>query len=94
MAFSKISLHKSESSGRRPQFLEVMEFIHFEALDEDENIDFNVEGKVSDDDLSSFIDDSEKNENVCDYYRFDNVTRSAESALKNVLELKYYSLML
>ena len=47
-----------------------MEFIRFEALDEDENdVDFNVENKVSDD-LSSYIDDSERNENVCDYYKF------------------------
>ena len=28
-------------------FLEVMEFIHFEALDEDEDIGFEVAGKIS-----------------------------------------------
>ena len=59
-----------------------MEFIHFEALDEDEYTDFNVEGKVSDDELSSVVDDSEANENVCESYRFDNAARSTESALE------------
>ena len=49
-----------------------MEFIHFEALDEDEDIDFNLDSKVSDDDLSSFIDDSETNEDICEYYRSAN----------------------
>lgn len=44
-----------------------MESIHFEALDEDEHVNFNAEGKVSDDDLSSFIGDSETNKNVCQY---------------------------
>ena len=60
-----------------------MEFVHFDALDEDEDIYFNVEGKVSDDNWSSFIDDSKTNENVCKYYRFDNVTRSADGALED-----------
>lgn len=59
-----------------------MEFIHFEALDEDENGDFNTENKVSDD-LSSFIHDSKGNKNVYDYYTFDNVTRFTKNALKN-----------
>ena len=40
--------------------------MHFEALDQDEDIGFDVEGKISNnDDLISFIDDSETNENVC-----------------------------
>ena len=59
-----------------------MEFIHFEALDEDENGDFNTENKVSDD-LSSCIDDSKGNKNVYDYCTFDNVTRFTKNALKN-----------
>lgn len=53
-----------------------MDFIHFEALDEDENIVFNVQGKVSDDNLESFIDESETNENVCKYCRFYNFRQS------------------
>lgn len=53
-----------------------MDFIHFEAVNEDENIDFNVQGKVSDDNLESFVDDSEANENVCQYCRFDNFRQS------------------
>ena len=60
-----------------------MEFIYFEALDENEDIDFNVESNVSHDDMSSFIDDSEKNEDVCKYHRSDNVTRSAENPLED-----------
>lgn len=47
------------------------------------DIDFNVEGKVGDDDLSSFIGDSETNENVFKNYRLDNVTQSVESALED-----------
>lgn len=47
------------------------------------DIHFNVEGKVSDDDLSSFIDDSETNENVCKNYRLDKVTQFVESALED-----------
>lgn len=59
-----------------------MEFIHFEASDGNENnVDFNVENKVGDD-LISFIDNSERNENVYNYYKFD-VTRSAENALED-----------
>ena len=44
-----------------------MESIHFEALDEDEDVNFNAKGKVIDGDLSFFIDDSEINKNVCEY---------------------------
>lgn len=44
-----------------------MEFIHFEASDGNENdVDFNVENKVGDD-LMSFIDNSARNENLCNY---------------------------
>lgn len=67
-----------------------MEFIHFEALDEDENGDFNTENKVSDD-LSSFI--SKGNKNVYDYYTFDNVTRFTKNALKNAF-IEFLNVML
>ena len=61
-----------------------MEFLHFEALDEDEDIGSDVEGKISDNgNLISFFDDSETNENVWEYYRFNSITRSTESALND-----------
>ena len=49
-----------------------MEFIHFEASDGNEN----------------FIDNSERNENVYNYYKFD-VTRSAENALEDAFYWKF-----
>ena len=61
-----------------------MEFINFEACVDDNNISDEDEVNFSVEKDNDFLDDSDEiSENVCKYYRFHNVTRSAEDALED-----------
>ena len=61
-----------------------MDFIYFEAIvdddvyDDENEADFCVEKNEID-----FVDDSDMSDNVCNYYRFENVIRSVENALED-----------
>ena len=65
-----------------------MDFINFKAIDDDDDDD-NVYGEENKADFcaekndNDFIYDSEVPNNVCEYYRFENVTHSAENALED-----------
>ena len=62
-----------------------MDFTNFEAIDDDD-----VYGEENEADFcavkndNNFIDDSEVPNKVCEYYRFENVTRSAEKVLEDL----------
>ena len=62
-----------------------MEFIIFEACVHDDNISDKDEVNFCVKKGNDFIENSDKiSENFCEYYVFDNITRSVEDALEDV----------